>query len=372
MNNGGISIEMVNILRIKHRGQYFLFAKTPFNMKVKNLLKSCQNSTYSATHNSFYFPDSEESLLKLEKALKKSDISFSLNSDLKTYYNIDTPFQIYVKERIMDFVDYLRYKHYSKVTIKTYSSLVYHFLLRIEREVEEISINDIENYNKKYIIDRDFSLSYQNQLINAIKLFFARNRGLKFDLEQIERPRGSEYLPTILSKQEVKRIFSKIENLKHKAILSLIYSSGFRIGETLRLKVADIDSNRNVIIIRQSKGYKDRIVGLSPKILELLRRYYIEYKPKEYLFEGQKGGMYTASSVRRVFKNAVQKAGIRKVVRVHNLRHSYATHLLESGTDIRYIQNILGHKDPKTTMIYTHVSNNSLKNIVSPFDLLDD
>ena len=372
MNNGGIVLNMVNILRIKHRGQFFIFAKTPFDMKVKNLLKNSKYSRYSATHSSFYFPDSKESLESLQKLLNKSDIRFNISIELEEQYDTDAPFVTYVKAQIVDFVDYMRYKHYSKVTIKTYSGLVYHFLLRIGKESEEISIDDIERYNKKYIIDRDFSLSYQNQLINAIKLFFIRNRGLKFDLEQIERPRSSQYLPTILSKEEVKKIFSKINNLKHKTILSLIYSSGFRIGETLRLKVEDIDSKRNVISIRQSKGYKDRIVGLSPKILDLLRLYYVEYKPKDYLFEGQKGGMYTASSVRRVFKNAVQKAGIRKPVRVHNLRHSYATHLLESGTDIRYIQDILGHKNPKTTMIYTHVSNKSLKNIVSPFDLLDE
>ena len=363
---------MIQIQKIEHREKQRLFIKFPFDNKTKNLVKNLKGAIYSATHKAFHIDYNKKAYFNLIKILDQNHLKYKIDSSVLADFATDSPFETYVKEQIIDFVDYMRYKHYSRVTIKTYSSLVYHFLLRIGKEAEEISIEDIERYNKKYIIDRDFSLSYQNQLINAIKLFFARNRGLKFDMEQIERPRGSQYLPTILSKEEVKRIFENINNLKHQTILSLIYSSGFRIGETLRLKVEDIDSKRNIIIIRQSKGYKDRIVGLSPKILELLREYFKVYRPKDYLFEGQKGGMYTASSVRRVFKNAVRKAGIRKPVRVHNLRHSYATHLLESGTDIRYIQNILGHKDPKTTMIYTHVSNKSIKNIVSPFDLLDD
>jgi integrase/recombinase XerD len=304
--------------------------------------------------------------------LNKEKIAFKVAPSVWEDFEKKSEFEIYVSEQINEFIDYLKYKHYSPVTINTYSNLLRLFLLRVKKEADTVTLSDIEWYNKKYIIEKNFSISYQNQLINAIKLFFVRNRGVSFNIEQLERPRGSEYLPTILSKEEIKLIFNGIDNLKHKTILSLIYSSGLRIGETLRLKVGDIDSKRNVIIIRQSKGYKDRIVGLSPKILELLRSYYKAYRPKEYLFEGQGGGMYTSTSVRRFFKRAVQKAGIKKPVRVHNLRHSYATHLLESGTDIRYIQNILGHKDPKTTMIYTHVSNRDIKKIVSPFDLLDD
>ena len=363
---------MIQIRKITHRNKYCLLLQFPFNQQVLNVVKNIEGAFYTKTHKGFCLDYSTINYKKVRHILETKKLDFKADHLVWEDFEKKSNFEIYIEEQIDEFIDYLKYKHYSPVTINTYSSLVKHFLQKVKKEADTISISDIEWFNKKHIIEKGFSVSYQNQLINAIKLFFVRNRGISFKIEQLERPRGSEYLPTILSKEEIKQIFGKISNLKHKTILSLIYSSGLRVGETLRLKIEDIDSKRNIIIIRQSKGYKDRVVGLSPKILELLREYYKAYRPKEYLFEGQKGGMYSASSVRRVFKNAVKKAGINKPVRVHNLRHSYATHLLESGTDIRYIQNILGHKDPKTTMIYTQVSNNSLKNIVSPFDLLDD
>jgi len=363
---------MIQLRKLTHKQADRIFIQFKFDNSLINLIKTIEGRRYSNTHKSFYLDYNKENYDRIEKVFNKKNIEFEKDRSIFNDFVKKTDFEQYVQEHIDEFIDYLKYKHYSPVTINTYSSLVSHFLLKVKKEVDKINISDIELFNKTHIIDKNFSVSYQNQLINAIKLFFVRNRGISFNIDQLERPRGSEYLPTILSKEEIKAIFNSIKNLKHKTILSLIYSSGLRIGETLRLKVGDIDSKRNVIIIRQSKGYKDRIVGLSPKILELLRNYYKVYQPKEYLFEGQGGGMYTATSVRRFFKSAVQKAGIKKPVRVHNLRHSYATHLLESGTDIRYIQNILGHKDPKTTMIYTHVSNKNIKNIVSPFDLLDD
>jgi len=363
---------MIELKKIRHRKQLYLFVLSPFDERLKNALKEIKGFNFSVTYKAFYYPYDKTYYEQLLELLGRLNFNYKIDKRIEADFGIKSAFESYVKDRVDDFVQYMRYKHYSEVSIKTYSSLVYHFLIKVKKKIPEIRISDIVDFNQEHIIDKNFSLSYQNQLINAIKLFFARNNGVRFNIEQIERPRRSTYLPTILSKEEIKRIFGGIKNLKHKTILSLIYSSGLRIGETLRLKVSDIDSKRNIIIIRQSKGYKDRVVGLSPKILDLLRQYYKEYRPKDYLFEGQNGGMYTASSVRRVFKNACVKANINKPVRVHNLRHSYATHLLESGTDIRYIQDILGHKDPKTTMIYTHVSNKSIKNIVSPFDLLDE
>lgn len=172
-----------------------------------------------------------------------------------------------------------------------------------------------------------------------------------------------------MSKEEIKLILEAHSNIKHKTMLSLIYSCGLRRSELLNLKPNDIDSKRNIVIIRQSKGKKDRITPLSPKILELLRAYYTIYKPKIFLFEGQKSGsIYSEKSLQSVLKQALQKAKINKPVTLHWLRHSYATHLLESGTDLRYIQELLGHNSSKTTEIYTHVSTKSLQQIKSPFD----
>jgi integrase/recombinase XerD len=176
-------------------------------------------------------------------------------------------------------------------------------------------------------------------------------------------------LPNVLSKEEVLKIIDSTENIKHKTLLALIYSAGLRISEALSMKPKDIDSVRMLIHVKNAKGKKDRYTLLSEKVLTLLREYYLVYKPKEFLFEGQFGGMYSSRSAQIILKHAAKKALIKKTITLHTLRHSFATHLLESGTDLRYIQELLGHSSPKTTMIYTHVSNNSLKKIKNPFDV---
>jgi integrase/recombinase XerD len=176
-------------------------------------------------------------------------------------------------------------------------------------------------------------------------------------------------LPNVLSKEEAAAILKAPKNVKHKAMLSLIYACGLRRSELLHLKPTDVDSKRNLLIIRNAKGYKDRVTPLSEKIIVLLREYYKEYKPKYWLFEGQKSGeAYSETSLQEVLKATIEKAGIKKPVTLHWLRHSYATHLLENGTDLRYIQELLGHKSSKTTEIYTHVSVKSIQKIKSPFD----
>jgi integrase/recombinase XerD len=200
-------------------------------------------------------------------------------------------------------------------------------------------------------------------------LYFKTCRDTKIEVDKIHRPKRAKILPNVLSKEEVKAILDAHSNLKHKAMLSMIYSCGLRRSELLNLKFSDIDSKRNIVIIRQSKGKKDRITPLSAKILDLLRRYYKEYSPKTYLFEGQeKNTQYSARSLEEVLKKSVKLASINKPVTLHWLRHSYATHLLESGTDLRYIQELLGHNSSKTTEIYTHVSTKNIQQIKSPFD----
>jgi integrase/recombinase XerD len=175
----------------------------------------------------------------------------------------------------------------------------------------------------------------------------------------------------VLSKQEVKQILEVLRNQKHRAMLSLIYGCGLRRGELLNLRPNDIDSKRMLVIIRNGKGFKDRIVPLSTKLLTMLREYHTVYKPETFLFEEAEAGKpYDERSLQQVLKQAIAKAGIKKPVSLHWLRHSYATHLLENGTDLRYIQELLGHKSSRTTEIYTHVSTKSIQNIKSPFDEL--
>ncbi len=277
-----------------------------------------------------------------------------------------------VKANINHFKSWLIQKRYSENTIKTYVGSIIVFLnYHKEKNVEELNAKDWEQFNIEYILKNKYSASFQNQVCNAIKLFFSKEFGIYVPIENIERPRRSLILPNILSAEEVKKILTASPNLKHWTMLSLIYSAGLRRSELINLKLVDIDSSRMTIHIRQSKGKKDRVLPLSSKILELLREYYKFYKPKEYLFEGQYGGMYGKRSIQLVFNSALRKSGIKKKATLHTLRHSNATHLLEAGTDLRYIQELLGHKSSKTTEIYTHVSQTKLQNIRNPFDDLD-
>lgn len=185
----------------------------------------------------------------------------------------------------------------------------------------------------------------------------------------MHRPKRPKLLPNVLSKEEVKAILNVLKNNKHSAMLSVIYACGLRRSELLNLKPSHVDSNRKLLIIKQSKGRKDRIVPISDKLIEMLRNYYLEFKPKTWLFEGQlENTKYSERSLEEVLKKSIKLAGINKPVSLHWLRHSYATHLLENGTDLRFIQELLGHNSSKTTEIYTHVSTKSLQNIKSPFD----
>lgn len=265
---------------------------------------------------------------------------------------------------------YMRSKRYSPNTITTYCDALKSFLVFYNKKpVTEITNQDVIDYNNNYIVKKNLSSSYQNQIVNAIKLYFKIVKEKAIEVDKIHRPRREKVLPNVLSKEEVKQILSAPTNLKHKTMLSLIYSCGLRCGELLALKPHHIDSKRNIVLLKNSKGKKDRIVPLSPKILELLREYYKMYQPTNYLFEGQTAGSpYDARSLQLVLKQALQKKGIQKPVTLHWLRHSYATHLLESGTDLRYIQELLGHNSSKTTEIYTHVSTKSIQQIKSPFD----
>lgn len=276
------------------------------------------------------------------------------------------------KKHLMHFESWMTARRYSQNTIDTYVNGLKVFLSYYHyKQAEEINNEDLVEFNTRYIIANKLSASYQNQVINAVKLFFRIILLKTMNVDLIYRPKNPKLLPNVLSKEEVKAILSVQSNIKHKAMLSLIYSCGLRCGELLKLKLTDVDSKRGLLIIRQSKGRKDRIAPLSSKILEMLREYYLAYKPSIYLFEGQfKETMYDERSLQQVLKQAIHKCGIVKPVSLHWLRHSYATHLLENGTDLRYIQELLGHSRSTTTEIYTHVSNRELGKIKSPFDLL--
>jgi len=290
----------------------------------------------------------------------------------RTFLGIDPP-PILPEDKsgeIETFRRWLRSRRYSENTISTYTeALRTFFLFFAERPLDEIGNKDVIAFNNDYILKNKLSASYQNQVVNAIKLFFGEIRHFSLNPQLVHRPKRAKVLPNVLSKDEIKTILEAHSNIKHKAMLSLIYSCGLRRSELINLRPDNIDSKRNLVIIKGGKGKKDRIVPLSLKVLELLREYYKNYKPQTWLFEGQNiNTQYDERSLSNVLKQALEKAKIRKPVTLHWLRHSYATHLLEGGTDLRYIQEILGHNSSKTTEIYTHVSTHSLQKIKSPFD----
>lgn len=271
-----------------------------------------------------------------------------------------------------EFTKTLVLKNYSNNTIRTYKAMLAGFLeFYSGKDPTHITEEEIREYLLFLIQEKDVSLSYQNQAINAIKFYYEQVLGRPVRTYYIQRPKTGRNLPSVLSEQEVQMILNNTENLKHKAILSLIYSAGLRRGELINLKPEDIDSKRMYVIIRGGKGNKDRFSILSERILELLREYYKKYHPREWLFEGQFGGQYSATSIQSILKGAVRRAGIRKRVTVHTLRHCFATHLLEHGVDLRYIQELLGHQSPKTTEVYTHITQRGLEKIKSPLDNLE-
>lgn len=266
---------------------------------------------------------------------------------------------------------YLAQRRYSANTISAYSESLRTFFRFMDfNDLRPISNVDVEYFNTHYILKNGLSHSYQNQVINAVKIYLQKIRLVPFEMSDIERPKSTQTLPVVLSADETRRILDAPKNIKHKAMLVLVYSSGLRSGDLLNLRISDIDSDRMVIHIKRGKGGKDRIVPLSLFALELLREYFKKYRPKVFLFNGENSLQYSRTSLQKVFQKATRIANIKKKVTLHTLRHSYATHLLEGGVNLRYIQEFLGHSSPKTTQIYTHVSSVDFGKILNPFDEL--
>jgi len=333
-----------------HRGSKWIAVYFERDAALNDRIKNLKGARWSNTNKAWLLPVTPEYLNQ-----------FKLDNVLPT----ET-----VLKKTNEFIRWMRSKRYSENTIITYADALTSFLkYHNKKKIEEITNADIINYNNDFILKKNLSASYQNQTVNAIKLFFRTIQNASINIEQIHRPKRPKKLPNVLSKEEVKEILNALQNSKHRMMLSLIYACGLRRSELLNLVPTDVDSNRNLLLIRNAKGKKDRIAPLSDKMLNLLREYYKIYKPVKWLFEGDdKGEQYSERSISNVLKQALEKTGIKKPISLHWLRHSYATHLLESGTDLRYIQELLGHKSSKTTEIYTHVSTKSLRNIKSPFD----
>ena len=261
-------------------------------------------------------------------------------------------------------------RKYSPKTIKSYIHYNKDFLGYVRKKPNEITNEDVKDYLFYLVEEKEVSASTLNTAINALKFYYGEvlKRGFVYELK---RPKKDKKLPVVLSREEISRILSSITNIKHRLILMLIYSAGLRVSEVVKLKPGDIDAERKLIHIKGGKGRKDRYTMLSEVAIETIRRYLKEYGQSKWLFPSQdKEKHITTRTVEKIFSNACRKANIKKNATVHSLRHSFATHLLERGTDLRYIQELLGHKSSKTTEIYTHVSNKDIGKIKSPLDSL--
>lgn len=338
---------------IQHKGENRILIQFEFKPETVARFKKLDDARWSYTKRAWHLPDNNENRIRFNLLPK--------NKLTETHI-----------QKILNFKRWLAAKRYSQNTIKTYCDVLTCFLLHYcNKPIETITNKDLSDFNNDYILYKKLSISYQNQLVNAVKLFFKVIQETQINVELIYRPRKEKKLPNVLSKEEVRLILDATKNLKHKTMLSLIYACGLRSSEVLNLMPTHVDSNRGILIIKQAKGMKDRIAPIGKNIIDTLRLYYRTYKPKSYLFEGQHAGCpYDARSLQLVLKKSLQKSGIIKNVTLHWLRHSYATHLLENGTDLRYIQEILGHRSSRTTEIYTHISTKSLQKIISPFEQL--
>lgn len=375
----------IKVRKVVHNNENRIIISFPYEEELVLLIKKFEDARWSKTHRAWHIPQNKYNISDIFKVFKNKAWvdyrGFSRKDVLETTVEsgkrgaktvLEEKISAEAIEKIEKFRFWLHSRRYSPSTINTYLDSIRTFLrFYAFKKIQEIDNNDLIRFNNEYILANNYSASFQNQVVNAVKLFFKTIENSPLDIDAIPRPKRAKKLPNVLSKEEVKAILDTPTNIKHKAMLSLIYACGLRCGEILSLKPNDIDSKRNILHVKNAKGQKDRIVPLSEKIIVLLREYYKATKPKYYLFEGQtKGNRYDARSLQNVLKQSIAKTKITKPVTLHWLRHSYATHLLESGTDLRYIQEILGHNSSKTTEIYTHVSTKSLQQIKSPFDFL--
>lgn len=280
--------------------------------------------------------------------------------------------QLYMKSPLELLKTKLELKRYSPNTIETYVSMFKGFVLYFKDNKEDNwDEKDAQEYLEYLVRTRKISRSYQNQCINAIKFYLEHVCGRPRNTYYFDRPQKQNRMPKTMHPDEIKRLFAQVHNLKHKTMLFIIYAGGLRISEACKLRVRDIDSKNMFIRVRAAKGQKDRSTLLSKTCLEHLREYWKEYKPKNFLFEGQYGGAYSPSSLRQVFNRAKYKARLDQDYTVHTLRHSFATQLVEQHVNLRYIQTLLGHNSSRTTEIYTHIAQMDLRKIESPLDKLN-
>lgn len=391
----------VEVKRLQHREAEHLAVFFPINSTLTRCVRTIEGIRFSATHKCWYAPVRPALLSEIFAAFKGTawvDITqLKKPTESRPAEPVHQPVLIPVLRtdgagevrvvgarhrtsgrgadhplhaqllRMME--QKLHLRGYAANTVRTYLQAFREFLNFYRADdPQTLTEFEVRNYLLFLIEQRKLSRSTQNQAINAIKFFYEKLLLQPRTVYYLDRPMKEHKLPEVLSTDEVLRIFEAIDNLKHRVMVMLLYSAGLRRSELINLRLGDVDMHRHMVLVRGGKGRKDRQTVVAQNMLPVLEAYLQQYKPGFWLFEGARGDRYSASSLQQILKNAVQRAGITKRVRLHMLRHSFATHLLESGTSTRYIQVLLGHESPKTTEIYAQVTRFALENVVSPLD----
>lgn len=342
-----------------HKGAAVILIRFPYEPQLVQHVRKLPGARWSSTHKAWYVRDVDQFRQQVGLPLREQG-----KAALARVSAVNRP----ALERM---VQTIRLKGYSRHTEQTYRNEFAQLLLLLgDVPVEHLSPERLRSYMLYCTSELKLSEATLHSRLNAIKFYFEKVLKREKFFADIPRPKKHSTLPKHISQQDVKRMLDSTTNLKHNTLLRLCYGMGLRVSELVGLKVQHIDSGNMQVLVVKGKGKKDRYVNLPESILAQLRHYFKEYKPKEYLFEGQYGGAYTVRSAQAVFKQAMKAAGINKQVGIHGLRHSYATHLMEAGTDISHIQKLLGHANIETTLIYAQVTDRALKRIRSPLDEL--
>ncbi len=360
----------IRLERFSHRDaeQIGVFFKFDDNKRIH--LKKLEGLTWSKTHSCFYLPYTADNLSSLIEHLESGGFRVERPKEKTSAVPLDVePLNYESRKTLHLYVKYLNGKRYSENTVRTYYNFILKFLQYIKKDLSCLNNRDIERFVEDVIAAKNYSISSHRQCFSAFKHFGELMQLPELKIGELSKPHKDRKLPVVLSQEEIIQILIATRNLKHRMALGLLYSSGLRVGELLKLKLEDLDLNRNQVFIRNAKGRKDRYVGMAESFKPLLANYLNTYTPKCFLLEGPKGSVYTSNSIRNFLKVSCKRAGIQKRISPHSLRHSYATHMLENGVNLRYIQALLGHSRPETTMIYTQVTQTDILQIKSPLDI---
>lgn len=363
---------------LKHRGANCIAFKPGLTGRVYDVMRRLPGVLFTKTHNRWYVVNdkpavfgtifnffNKEKILVDYSSIKKEGVMLAQPEGADSLEATEQ------HEALLVMAKKLSLRGYAANTAKTYLEQFKLFLRFYHTYApQDLTEPEISNYLLYLIDKKKISKSTQNQAINAIKFYYEKVLGQQKKVYFLERPFKEKRLPLVLNQDEVISIFGAVTNLKHSLMLMLIYSAGLRRSELINLRIGDLDLERQVVFVRGGKGRKDRQSLLARNLEPLLRQYLADYKPSRWLFEGERGEQYSVSGLQQIFKRALEKSGVKKEAHLHTLRHSFATHLLESGASTRYIQVLLGHESSKTTEIYTQVTSFSLSKIQSPLDRL--